>query len=186
MNDSQSPDPAPAAGASGEEPGIDAVAARYLDGVASPADVARLEAALAADPSARRVFLALCTVDSALDERAAEWRESLAAASGGAAAWTAAADRVASAAGAAAPVTAAAVTPADSARAGATITVATRGHRLLAAVTAAVAVAACLFLLWTMQAALHTGSELTHTFFFGPNAPKPLPGTEEVLRLKVE
>jgi uncharacterized membrane protein len=49
-----------------------------------------------------------------------------------------------------------------------------------------VAVAACLFLLWTMQAALHTGSELTHTFFFGPNAPKPLPGTEEVIRLKVE
>jgi len=35
--------------------------------------------------------------------------------------------------------------------------------------------AACLFLLWTMQATLHTGSELTHTFFFGPNAPKPLP-----------
>lgn len=48
-----------------------------------------------------------------------------------------------------------------------------------------VAVAACLFLLWTMQAALHTGSELTHTHFFGPNAPKPAPGTEEVIRLRV-
>ena len=49
-----------------------------------------------------------------------------------------------------------------------------------------VAVAACLFLLWTMQASLHTGSELTHTHFFGPNAPKPLPGTEEVIRLRVD
>ena len=49
-----------------------------------------------------------------------------------------------------------------------------------------VAVAACLFLLWTMQAAHHTGMELTHTHFFGPNAPKPLPGTEEVIRLRVE
>jgi len=49
-----------------------------------------------------------------------------------------------------------------------------------------VAVAACLFLLWTMQASLHTGSELTHTHFFGPNAPKPPPGTEEVIRLRVE
>lgn len=48
------------------------------------------------------------------------------------------------------------------------------------------AVVACLFLLWTMQAALFTGSELTHKYFFGPNAPKPLPGTEEVIRLKVE
>lgn len=48
------------------------------------------------------------------------------------------------------------------------------------------AVIACLFLLWTMQAALHTGSELTHKHFFGPNAPKPLPGTEDVVRLKVE
>lgn len=49
-----------------------------------------------------------------------------------------------------------------------------------------VATAAGLFLLWTMQAALHTGSELTHTHFFGPNAPKPPPGTEEVVRLRVE
>jgi uncharacterized membrane protein len=49
-----------------------------------------------------------------------------------------------------------------------------------------VAVAACLFLLWTMQATLHTGSELTHTHFFGPNAPKPPPGTEEVIRLRVQ
>lgn len=49
-----------------------------------------------------------------------------------------------------------------------------------------VAVAASLFLLWTMQASHHTGLELTHTHFFGPNAPKPLPGTEEVIRLKVE
>lgn len=49
-----------------------------------------------------------------------------------------------------------------------------------------VAVAACLFLLWTMQASLHTGSELTHTHHFGPNAPKPPPGTEEVIRLRVE
>lgn len=49
-----------------------------------------------------------------------------------------------------------------------------------------VAVASCLFLLWTMQASLHTGSELTHTHFFGPNAPKPLPGTEEVIRLRVD
>ena len=49
-----------------------------------------------------------------------------------------------------------------------------------------VAVAACLFLLWTMQAAHHTGMELTHEHFFGPNAPKPLPGTEEVIRLRVD
>ena len=49
-----------------------------------------------------------------------------------------------------------------------------------------VAVAACLFLLWTMQAAHHTGMELTHVHFFGPNAPKPLPGTEEVIRLRVD
>jgi len=49
-----------------------------------------------------------------------------------------------------------------------------------------VGVAACLFLLWTMQAAHHTGMELTHRHFFGPNAPKPPPGTEEVIRLRVE
>lgn len=49
-----------------------------------------------------------------------------------------------------------------------------------------VAVAACLFMIWTLQAALHTGSELTHTHLFGPNAPKPPPGTEEVVRLRVE
>ena len=49
-----------------------------------------------------------------------------------------------------------------------------------------VAVAACLFMLWTMQASHHTGAVLTHEHFFGPNAPKPLPGTEEVIRLKVE
>ena len=49
-----------------------------------------------------------------------------------------------------------------------------------------VAVAACLFLLWTMQAAHHTGMELTHVHFFGPNAPKPAPGTEEVIRLRVD
>lgn len=47
------------------------------------------------------------------------------------------------------------------------------------------AVGVCVFLLWTMQAAMHTGSELTHTHFFGPNAPKPWPGTEEVIRLRV-
>jgi uncharacterized membrane protein len=49
-----------------------------------------------------------------------------------------------------------------------------------------VGVAACLFLLWTLQAAHHTGMELTHRHFFGPNAPKPPPGTEEVIRLRVE
>jgi hypothetical protein len=49
-----------------------------------------------------------------------------------------------------------------------------------------VAVAACLFMLWTLQAAHHTGMVLTHDHFFGPNAPKPLPGTEEVIRLRVE
>ena len=49
-----------------------------------------------------------------------------------------------------------------------------------------VAVAACLFLLWTRQAAHHTGMELTHVHFFGPNAPKPPPGTEEVIRLRME
>lgn len=48
------------------------------------------------------------------------------------------------------------------------------------------AVGAVVLLLWTMQATLHTGSKLTHTHFFGPNAPKPLPGTEDVVRLKVE
>jgi hypothetical protein len=49
-----------------------------------------------------------------------------------------------------------------------------------------VAVAACLFMLWTLQAAHHTGMVLTHTHFFGPNAPKPAPGTEEVIRLRVD
>lgn len=49
-----------------------------------------------------------------------------------------------------------------------------------------VSVAAGIFLLWTMQASLHTGSELTHTHFFGTNAPKPPPGTEEVVRLRVK
>ncbi len=49
-----------------------------------------------------------------------------------------------------------------------------------------VGVAVVIFLLWTMQATLHTGSELTHQHFFGPNAPKPAPGTEDVIRLKVE
>lgn len=49
-----------------------------------------------------------------------------------------------------------------------------------------VAVAAVVFLLWTMQAAHHTGSEVTHRHFFGPNAPRPPLGTEEVIRLKVE
>ncbi len=49
-----------------------------------------------------------------------------------------------------------------------------------------VGVAAVVFLLWTMQATLHSGSELTHKHFFGPNAPKPAPGTEDVIRLKVE
>jgi hypothetical protein len=49
-----------------------------------------------------------------------------------------------------------------------------------------VAVGLSLFLLWTMQAALHSGSELTHTHFFGPNAPKPVPGTEEVVRLRID
>jgi len=46
-------------------------------------------------------------------------------------------------------------------------------------------VAGSVFLLWTMQSSLHTGSQLTHRHFFGPNAPKPLPGTEEVIRLRV-
>lgn len=49
-----------------------------------------------------------------------------------------------------------------------------------------VAVVACLFLIWTMQASHHSGAVLTHTHFFGPNAPKPAPGTEEVIRLRVE
>lgn len=49
-----------------------------------------------------------------------------------------------------------------------------------------VAVIAFLFLLWSMQAAHHTGMELTHVHFFGPNAPKPLPGTENVIRLRVD
>jgi len=49
-----------------------------------------------------------------------------------------------------------------------------------------VAVVACLFLMWTMQASHHSGAVLTHTHFFGPNAPKPAPGTEEVIRLRVE
>jgi uncharacterized membrane protein len=49
-----------------------------------------------------------------------------------------------------------------------------------------VAVAACLFMLWTLQAAHHTGMVLTHEHFFGPNAPKPVPGTEEVIRLRVD
>lgn len=48
------------------------------------------------------------------------------------------------------------------------------------------AVGAAVLLLWTMQATLHTGAQLTHAHFFGPNAPKPPPGTEEVVRLRVE
>ena len=52
-------------------------------------------------------------------------------------------------------------------------------------VSRGVAAAAFVLLLWTMQATLHTGSELTHVHFFGPNAPKPPPGTEEVIRLRV-
>jgi uncharacterized membrane protein len=49
-----------------------------------------------------------------------------------------------------------------------------------------VAVASCVFLLWTMQSALYTGSELTHVHFFGPNAPRPAPGTEDVVRLRMK
>jgi len=49
-----------------------------------------------------------------------------------------------------------------------------------------VSVALSLFVLWSMQAALHSGSELTHKHFFGPNAPKPMPGTEDVVRLHVD
>lgn len=49
-----------------------------------------------------------------------------------------------------------------------------------------VGVASVIFLLWAMQASLHTGSQLTHRHFFGPNAPKPAPGTEDVIRLRVE
>lgn len=49
-----------------------------------------------------------------------------------------------------------------------------------------VAVVASVLLLWSMQATLHTGSELTHRHFFGPNAPKPAPGTEEVVRLRID
>ena len=49
-----------------------------------------------------------------------------------------------------------------------------------------VAVGLSLLMLWTMQASLHTGSELTHKYFFGPNAPKPALGTEEVVRLRVD
>ncbi len=49
-----------------------------------------------------------------------------------------------------------------------------------------VSVGGAVLLVWTMQATLHTGSQLTHKYFFGPNAPKPLPGTEDVVRLQVE
>lgn len=48
------------------------------------------------------------------------------------------------------------------------------------------AAALSLFVLWALQASLYTGSELTHTHFFGPNAPKPAPGTQEVLRLRID
>ncbi len=47
------------------------------------------------------------------------------------------------------------------------------------------AAGAGLVLLWNLQLALHTGSLLTHQHLFGPNAPKPAPGTEEVVRLRV-
>lgn len=56
----------------------------------------------------------------------------------------------------------------------------------LSLVSRLIAVGAFVLLLWTMQAALHGGSDLTHVHFFGPNAPKPLPGTEQVTRLRVE
>lgn len=49
-----------------------------------------------------------------------------------------------------------------------------------------VAAGLSLFVLWALQASLYTGSELTHTHFFGPNAPKPAPGTQEVVRLRVD
>lgn len=58
-----------------------------------------------------------------------------------------------------------------------------RGVSLAARV---VAVGGAVLLVWTMQATLHTGSQLTHKYFFGPNAPKPLPGTEDVIRLQFE
>ncbi len=47
-------------------------------------------------------------------------------------------------------------------------------------------VGAALLLLWTMQATLHSGSVLTHIHFFGPNAPKPPLGTEDVVKLRIE
>ena len=57
---------------------------------------------------------------------------------------------------------------------------------LFSLVSRLVATGLSLLVLWAMQASLHTGSELTHTYFFGPNAPKPAPGTENVVRLRVD
>jgi len=59
-----------------KETALHDLAGRYLEGIASRDDVARLQAALDADPLARRLFLELCNLDSALDLQAAEWRES--------------------------------------------------------------------------------------------------------------
>lgn len=52
------------------------LAGRYIDGIATPEEVGRLQAALDGAPHARRLFMELCNLDSALDLRAAEWRES--------------------------------------------------------------------------------------------------------------
>ena len=49
---------------------VEVLAGRYIDGCATAAEVARLEQALAMDATARRAFLELCNLDSALEHRA--------------------------------------------------------------------------------------------------------------------
>lgn len=49
---------------------IEVLAGRYIDGCATADEVARLEQALAVDAAARRAFLELCNLDSALEHRA--------------------------------------------------------------------------------------------------------------------
>ena len=61
-----------------EKPGEDilAIASRYLDGMATRDDVESMRATLEADADARRAFLELCELDSALAERALDCRNS--------------------------------------------------------------------------------------------------------------
>lgn len=75
------------------EPDVLSAASRYLDGVATRDDLETMRATLGADADARRAFLELCDLDSALAERAVDCRNPVPpmALSGRTARWRAAA-----------------------------------------------------------------------------------------------